>query len=122
MAEIPTADGSSINAAAERFERAWKNGERPRIEESLIIVAEPQRPQLFQELIKVVIGQQIVEQPGVFDRFIREIRAVVRLRHPNVVSAYSAFRCGTGAFTTCMGMPWSGVSTPGPSIPRARRR
>ena len=53
MAEIPTADGSSINAAAERFERAWKNGERPRIEEFLINVPEPQRPLLFQELMRV---------------------------------------------------------------------
>ncbi len=46
------------------------------------------------EVLKV-IGQHIVEQPGVLDRFLREIRAVARLRHPNVVSAYSAFRCGT---------------------------
>ena len=198
MAEIPTADGSWIDAAAERFKRAWKNGERPRIEEFLINVPEPQRPLLFQELMRVegelrrrageepgaeeyrrrfpgqestigadfesplaattaadqaepvgptrassasrppagspppelanhtdyeivrelgvggmgvvylahnrlmarhevlkVIGQHIVEQPGVLDRFLREIRAVARLRHPNVVSAYSAFRCGT---------------------------
>ena len=28
------------------------------------------------------------------DRFLREIRAVARLRHPNIVTAYSAFRCG----------------------------
>ncbi len=198
MGEIPTADGSWMSAAAERFKRAWKNGERPRIEEFLVNVPEPQRPLLFQELMRVegelrhrageapsaeehprrfagqdstncavalspleattaadqaepvgpprassaprppagsppselanhtdyeivrelgvggmgvvylaynrlmarhevlkVIGQHIVEQPGVLDRFLREIRAVARLRHPNVVSAYSAFRCGT---------------------------
>ncbi len=198
MAEIPTADGSWINAAAERFKRAWTNGERPRIEEFLINVPEPQRPLVFEELMRVegelrrrageepsaeehrrrfpgqdstigavvesplaasteadqaepvgppransasgppagsppselanhtdyeivrelgvggmgvvylaynrlmarhevlkVIGQHIVEQPGVLDRFLREIRTVARLRHPNVVSAYSAFRCGT---------------------------
>ena len=28
------------------------------------------------------------------DRFLREIRAVARLRHPNIVTAYSAFRLG----------------------------
>ncbi len=198
MAEIPTADGSWIDEVAERFKRAWKNGERPRIEEFFINVPEPQRPLLFEELTRVerelrgraceepgaldyrrpfpgqestigaevelplaptpavdqaepvgptrasaasrlpagspppelanltdheivrelgvggmgvvylahnrlmardevlkVIGQHIVEQPGVLDRFIREIRAVARLRHPNVVSAYSAFRCPT---------------------------
>ncbi len=45
------------------------------------------------EVLKVM-GQHIVAQPGVLDRFLREIRAVARLRHPNIVSAYSAFRCG----------------------------
>jgi tRNA A-37 threonylcarbamoyl transferase component Bud32 len=193
------ADGSWIDPAAERFRHAWKHGERPRIEDFLINVPEPQRSLLFQELMRVqgelrrrageepgaeahrrrfpgqestigdivesplaaataadqaelvmpacaspaprppagspplelanhtdyqivrelgvggigvvylarnrlmarhevlkVIGQHIVEQPGELDRFLREIRAVARLRHPNVVSAYSAFRCGTG--------------------------
>ncbi len=53
MAEIPTADWSWINAAAERFECAWKDGERPRIEEFLIKVPEPQWPALLQELMRV---------------------------------------------------------------------
>ena len=47
------------------------------------------------EVLKVM-GRQIVERPGVFDRFLREIRAVAALRHPNIVSAYSAFRLGEG--------------------------
>jgi hypothetical protein len=33
LAEIPMADRSWIDAAAERFKRVRKNGERPRIEE-----------------------------------------------------------------------------------------
>ena len=45
------------------------------------------------EVLKVM-GRHIVEQPGVMDRFLHEIRAVARLRHPNIVSAYTAFRCG----------------------------
>ena len=45
------------------------------------------------EVLKV-IGQEIVDKPGMLDRFLREIRAVGRLRHPNIVSAYTAFRCG----------------------------
>ncbi len=197
MAEIPAADRSWIDAAAERFERGWTNGERPRIEELLIDVPEPQRPPLLEVLVRIegalrrrageepsaeeycrrfpehvniiaaafksapgdtivdsqaevgeatratpeprppdgspfrelvdhpdyeivrklgvggmgvvylarnrllarpevlkVIGPHIVEQPGVLDRFFREVRAVARLRHPNIVSAYSAFRCG----------------------------
>ncbi len=45
------------------------------------------------EVLKVM-GQDIVDHAGVLDRFLREIRAVAKLRHPNIVSAYSAFRCG----------------------------
>ena len=45
------------------------------------------------EVLKVM-GRQIIDRPGVLDRFLREIRAVARLRHPNIVTAYSAFRLG----------------------------
>ena len=45
------------------------------------------------EAIKV-IGRQLMERPVVLDRFLREIRSVARLRHPNVVAAYSATRMG----------------------------
>jgi serine/threonine protein kinase len=45
------------------------------------------------EVLKL-IDAQIIERPGVRDRFLREIRAVAKLRHPNIVSAYSAFRAG----------------------------
>jgi serine/threonine protein kinase/WD40 repeat protein len=43
------------------------------------------------EVLKVM-GRQIMERPGVLDRFLREIRAVARLRHLNIVTAYAAFR------------------------------
>src|SRR5262249_20787455 len=33
-------------------------------------------------------------RPRVLDRFLREIRAVAKLRHPNIVTAYSAVRLG----------------------------
>jgi WD40 repeat protein/formylglycine-generating enzyme required for sulfatase activity/serine/threonine protein kinase len=195
MNEIPTSDWAWINEAAERFERAWKKGPRPRIEDFLIEVPESQWPPLLQELMRVegelraragegptadeyrrrfpehgdvvasvfasvspqtgattlpatdgagtaatrdpvskvppelanhpdyeiirelgqggmgvvflahnrimgldevlkVIGPDITENPGVFDRFQREIRAVARFQHPNIVTAHSAFRCG----------------------------
>jgi WD40 repeat protein/serine/threonine protein kinase len=45
------------------------------------------------EVLKV-IGWHIAGSPGVLDRFLREIRAVAGLRHPNIVKAYSAFRSG----------------------------
>jgi serine/threonine protein kinase len=46
-----------------------------------------------EEVLKVM-ARHIVERPGALERFAREIRAVAKLRHPNIVSAYTAFRCG----------------------------
>jgi hypothetical protein len=44
------------------------------------------------EVLKIM-GRGIVDRPGALERFLREIRAVARLRHPNIATAYSAFRC-----------------------------
>ncbi len=43
------------------------------------------------EVLKVM-SRQIMERPGVLERFLREIRVVARLRHPNIVTAYHATR------------------------------
>jgi len=53
MAEIPPVDWSWINAAADRFERAWKVSPRPRLEDYLAEVAEPRRTRLLEELLRV---------------------------------------------------------------------
>ena len=45
------------------------------------------------EVLKVM-GRQIMERAGVPERFLREIRAVAKLRHPNIVTAYHATRLG----------------------------
>ncbi len=45
------------------------------------------------EVLKVV-GKHLIERKGVLERFSREIRSAARLTHPNIVHAYSAFRCG----------------------------
>ena len=45
------------------------------------------------EVLKVM-GRQIMERPGVLERFQREIRAVAKLRHPNIVTAYHASQRG----------------------------
>ena len=37
-----------------------------------------------------------MERPGVLDRFLREIRSVAKLRHPNIVTAYHATHLGEG--------------------------
>ncbi len=47
------------------------------------------------EVLKVM-GRHIIERPGVLERFQREIRAVARFRHPNIVAAYHAFRIEGG--------------------------
>ena len=45
------------------------------------------------EVLKV-IGPDVIERPGVLDRFQREMRTVASLQHPNIVCADSAFRAG----------------------------
>jgi formylglycine-generating enzyme required for sulfatase activity len=46
-----------------------------------------------QEVLKVV-NPSLATQPGVAARFLREIRAVVQLLHPNIVTAYGALQVG----------------------------
>ncbi len=53
MAEIPNADWSRINGAADRFERAWKAGPRPRIEDYLAEAEPESRAALLEELLRV---------------------------------------------------------------------
>ena len=45
------------------------------------------------EVLKVV-GGQLVERPGVRDRFLREVQSAAKLQHKNIVAAYSAIRLG----------------------------
>jgi len=45
------------------------------------------------EVLKV-ISRDLMERRGVLERFLREIRNAAQLHHPNIVTAYSAFRAG----------------------------
>ena len=45
------------------------------------------------EVLKVM-GQRSIVGPESLERFLREIRAVAKLRHPNIVTAYHATRLG----------------------------
>jgi formylglycine-generating enzyme required for sulfatase activity len=47
------------------------------------------------EVLKVV-GANLVERPGVRDRFLREVQSAAKLHHTNIVGAYSALRLGEG--------------------------
>ena len=53
MGEIPIADWSWINAAAEHFEQVGKQGLRPRIEDFLADLPETRRVALLDELLQV---------------------------------------------------------------------
>ncbi len=45
------------------------------------------------EVLKVV-SPELLQKPGAFERFSREIRSAARLNHPNIVTAYSSPRIG----------------------------
>ena len=47
------------------------------------------RPEVLKVVRKVLLGR-----PGTLDRFLREIQMAARLKHDNVVAAYSAFPAG----------------------------
>jgi WD40 repeat protein/tRNA A-37 threonylcarbamoyl transferase component Bud32 len=66
VSEIPTSDWTWINAAADRFERAWKQGPRPRIEEYLAEADPGLRPALLEELLRVELElrRREREEPG----------------------------------------------------------
>jgi serine/threonine protein kinase len=46
------------------------------------------------EVLKLV-DHHLIEHPGVFERFLREIQAAARLQHANIVTAYTAMRLGS---------------------------
>jgi len=46
-----------------------------------------------QEVLKV-INKTLLDSPGAVERFLREIRSAAKLKHPNVVAAYSAVQQG----------------------------
>ena len=51
--EIPSGDWSSVDKTADDFERAWKQGSQPAIEDYLAGVVEPRRSVLLKELLRV---------------------------------------------------------------------
>ena len=66
------------------------------------------------EVLKVVSGH-LLNRDGVLDRFQIEIRNAARLHHPNIVTAYSAFRIGESlvlAMEFVEGVTWSRWSSP----------
>jgi serine/threonine-protein kinase len=73
MAEIPTGDWSRINDAADRFERAWRQGGRPSIEQYLVEADPSLREPLLQELLRVEreLRRKDGEEPGLEEYSLR---------------------------------------------------
>ena len=81
LARLPLSLALRVNEACERFERDWKSGRRPRIEEDLLALPEPDRPLALRELIALEVelrrGAGDAPDPGAYrDRFPAEEAAV----------------------------------------------
>jgi WD40 repeat protein len=81
MAGIPTSDWSRLNDAADRFERAWKTGPRPRIEDYLAGAEPGLRAALLEELLRVEreLRREDGEDPGIAEyslRFAQDARVI----------------------------------------------
>ena len=53
MSEDTSGDLSALDAAGDRFENAWRRGQRPRIEDFLADVAQPGRAGLLRHLLRL---------------------------------------------------------------------
>jgi serine/threonine protein kinase len=62
---LPLSRALRINAACDRFEQAWRAGQRPHLEDYLGDTAEPERPALLRELIALDMAyrRRAGEQP-----------------------------------------------------------
>src|SRR6266849_193910 len=52
---MPLSLDKRVNQACDRFEAAWKEGQRPRIEEYLADVPEPDRAEFLREILRLKI-------------------------------------------------------------------
>jgi formylglycine-generating enzyme required for sulfatase activity/tRNA A-37 threonylcarbamoyl transferase component Bud32 len=62
MSSEEDADSSAIDRAADRFERAWKSGHVPRIEEYLLGTSGDERCRLFEELL--IVERELLSRLG----------------------------------------------------------
>jgi hypothetical protein len=69
------------------------------------------------EVLKVVSGE-LMDRRGVLDRFLREIRNAAQLHHPNIVTAYSAYRAGESIVFAMVRSTTSPSALPAVTSPR----
>jgi hypothetical protein len=65
-ADVPGTPIRGLDQECDRFEVAWKAGQRPRLEEHLAAVPEPERPALLRELLllEVVVLRCLEKEPA----------------------------------------------------------
>jgi WD40 repeat protein/tRNA A-37 threonylcarbamoyl transferase component Bud32 len=122
MSEITTSDWTWINAAADRFERAWKQGPKPRIEEFLAGIDESRWPRQLKELLRVESELRRLdgEEPSLEEYSLRFPE------HAALIAAFftreSAFSAGRDTTTTAPGMTGSQSDLNGEPAPGTRLR
>jgi hypothetical protein len=87
MVPEQTGDRTWIDERADHFERAWRGGTRPRIEDYLADVAEPRRTRLLEELLQV--ERQLALEAGE-----RPVAAAYRRRFPSHAAVVEAVFVG----------------------------
>jgi serine/threonine protein kinase/formylglycine-generating enzyme required for sulfatase activity len=120
---LPLSQELRVNVACDRFEKAWKDGQRPRMEEYLAEVPEPERVPLFGELLALEIelrsndGDKPTpeEYHWRFGEHIELINAVFA----NLPSGADSAPPGAGEGATTPYTPPTGISAvdSGPSLP-----
>jgi tRNA A-37 threonylcarbamoyl transferase component Bud32 len=106
-----------LNQLCDRFERAWREGSSPRIEDYLVEVAEAERAELLRELLSLEIHyrRQRREQPAMDEyrsRFPQLDRAALEAE---LASAPSP-RPADPLAVTVQGTPSGGIAPPGPGV------
>jgi WD40 repeat protein/tRNA A-37 threonylcarbamoyl transferase component Bud32 len=111
MSEIPSSEWTWINSAADRFERAWKQGARPRIEDFLAEVDESRWPALLNELVRVEteLRRRAGEEPS------REEYSVRFSQYAALIAAIFGREPGQSAAGS--GPPGPYLTTTGPITP-----
>jgi serine/threonine-protein kinase len=107
VAGLPVADMQQIDAACDRFEAAWRAGERPRMEAFLCQLSGPAQAQLFHDLLDLELDLliQTGEQPD--RRHYHELFP----EHEDIIGAVFEVRDGLATSRPSSGFPRSDQET-----------
>lgn len=121
MTDRRTGDETWIDQAASDFERAWRAGPRPRIEDSLEGIAEPRRSRLLKELVQVELELRLEagEAPR-YDEYLRRFPWDAALLLAVLEPALSGSRPADGPLGLDRGSALGALARPpaSPPVPR----